>query len=92
MRWAEEKMKRETRLSVFPVHSSVTGSEPLLEPEWVSGIDHLQLNCLYLQRKKSRSTTSCKVAEPRQHPSLLPPGPGVSLPHHAARDDSQKPL
>lgn len=25
-------------------------------------------------------------------PSRLPPGPGVSLPHHAARDDSQKPL
>lgn len=42
-----QKRQRENHISFFPLLSSVTGVESLLEPEWILGIDHLQSNLIY---------------------------------------------
>lgn len=56
-RWAET-MKREKRISFFPVCSFIIGVKAFVVPRRVRETHHFQSNCLNLQIKKSRSGPS----------------------------------
>lgn len=89
-KWCSGQKEAEKNPVSFLVCSSVTDMRSLSEPEWASGIDCLQANCLPLQMVRPRSATGSTVGS-RANRALasLHNRPGLSCPTRLPGDDSR---